>query len=256
MKPGLPRFEVPGLSTYFGGKGGQVAIRRIINVMPPHDVYIEPFLGSGRLLRVKRPAPVANVGIERSQRIAAMWEGHTPPGYTIHAADALQLLPDLVAQYVRQAIASARVLVYADPPYLMHTRRDPRPTYDHEFSTRDHAALIATLQALPCRVMVSHLPCMEYASAFQHWHTFTFTNATRRGPQLEQVWCNFSPGPELHEYTYVGDNKRHREQIRRHYGVILRRAALLPPAARVALATMLEGLTDCDASSSGSSARE
>lgn len=252
MKPGTPRFDVPGLETYFGGKGGQVAIRRIINAMPPHDVYIEPFLGSGRLLRVKRPASIGNVGIERSERIASMWTGYTPTGYTIHQGDAFQLLPDLVAQYMRQSIAGARILVYADPPYLLHTRRDPRPTYEHELTDTQHAALIATLQQLPCLVMVSHLPCTEYAQAFQHWHTFTFTNATRRGPQLEQVWCNFPPGPELHEFTYVGDNKRHREQIRRHYGVILRRAAKLPPAARVALAAMLEGLNHCDPSSSRS----
>lgn len=244
MKPGLPRFPIPGLDSYFGGKGGQVAVRRIINALPPHRVFIEPFLGSGRILRTKRPADLANIGLERSARIADLWHGYTPSGYTITQGDAFAILPDLVTHWQRQCQAPGDVLIYADPPYLLHTRRDPRPTYDHELSDAQHTALFQLLQSLTCRVVLSHLPCPEYAQAFQHWHTFTFTNATRRGPQLEQVWCNFPPGPQLHEYTYVGDNKRHREQIRRHYGVILRRAALLPPSARVALAAMLEGLND------------
>lgn len=252
MKPGTPRFDVPGLETYFGGKGGQVAIRRIINAMPPHDVYIEPFLGAGSIFRIKRPALVRSVGLELSARVAACWSGCCPPGYQVEQANAFDRLPQLVAELQAEGIDPLRVVVYCDPPYLLSTRRNPVPTYEHEFTDAGHIAFLAMVHALPCRVLVSHLPCELYATALRAWHTFTFNNTTRHGLQLEQVWCNFPPSPLLHEYTYVGDNKRHREQIRRHYGVILRRAAKLPPAARVALAAMLEGLNSCDPSSSGS----
>lgn len=245
-RPGTPRFAVPGLETYFGGKGGQVAVRRLVNSFPPHDVYIEPFLGSGRILRHKAPALVQSHGIELDAQLAGMWGQVHVAGFTFHHGDAFTILPDLVAQCLRLGIPAERVLVYVDPPYLLHTRRDQRPTYAHEFSTRDHIRLAALLQRLNCRVVLSHLPCTEYSEAFALWHTFTFQNATRRGPQTEQVWCNFQPTVDLHEYTFVGDNKRHREQIRRHFGVILRRAAKLPPSARVALAAALEGLNSCD----------
>ncbi|MGJ8626091.1 MAG: hypothetical protein ACSHXB_03935 [Sulfitobacter sp.] len=40
--------------TYPGGKNGGGAYQRIINHMPPHRFYIEPFLGSGAVLRNKR----------------------------------------------------------------------------------------------------------------------------------------------------------------------------------------------------------
>lgn len=34
--------------TYKGGKAGAGVYQQIINQIPPHDVYIEPFLGGGR----------------------------------------------------------------------------------------------------------------------------------------------------------------------------------------------------------------
>jgi len=245
-RAGSPRFDVPGLESYFGGKGGQVAVRRLINAFPPHRVFIEPCLGSGRILRHKAPAADGNFGFDVDPQLVGMWHGHTPPGYTVAVGDIFTTLPAVLAQSSRRGILPADVLVYVDPPYLLHTRRNPVPTYRHEFSTRDHIRLIALLQGLNCRVVLSHLPCPEYSEAFAQWSTFTFQNATRRGPQTEQVWCNFRPSVTLHEYTFVGDNKRHREQIRRHFSVILRRAAKLPPSARVALAAALEGLNDCD----------
>lgn len=40
--------------TYFGGKIGLAP--KIVSLMPPHDVYIEPFFGSGAVFFEKRPA--------------------------------------------------------------------------------------------------------------------------------------------------------------------------------------------------------
>lgn len=52
------------LVSYPGGKGGAGVAQALINLMPPHGLYIEPFLGSGTIMRIKRPALV-NVGIDR-----------------------------------------------------------------------------------------------------------------------------------------------------------------------------------------------
>ena len=41
---------------YPGGKNGAGVFQRIICMMPPHHVYIEPFLGGGAIARLKRPA--------------------------------------------------------------------------------------------------------------------------------------------------------------------------------------------------------
>lgn len=56
---------------YPGGKNGKGVYQTIINLMPPHEVYIEPFLGSGAILRKKRPAPV-NIGMDLDETAVKM----------------------------------------------------------------------------------------------------------------------------------------------------------------------------------------
>ena len=52
-----------GFMAYPGGKNGSGVYQTIINLMPPHEVYIEPFLGAGAVMRLKRPA-ARNIGID------------------------------------------------------------------------------------------------------------------------------------------------------------------------------------------------
>ena len=50
---------------YDGGKGAMY--HKIINRIPPHRVYIEPFLGGGAVMKRKRPAAV-NIGLDLNRR--------------------------------------------------------------------------------------------------------------------------------------------------------------------------------------------
>ena len=43
--------KIPGLTTYFGGKGSAGTYQRIINHIRPHDTLIIPFLGNYALTR-------------------------------------------------------------------------------------------------------------------------------------------------------------------------------------------------------------
>lgn len=54
------------MACYPGGKGGAGVAQTIINLMPPHEVYIEPFLGGGSVLLAKLPA-VVNIGIDATR---------------------------------------------------------------------------------------------------------------------------------------------------------------------------------------------
>ena len=58
--------------TYPGGKNGAGVYQTLINLMPPHDVYVEPFLGAGAIMRMKRPAKL-NIGIDLDSLVISAW---------------------------------------------------------------------------------------------------------------------------------------------------------------------------------------
>lgn len=57
---------------YPGGKGGAGVYHSLINLMPPHPAYIEPFVGGGAILRMKRPALV-NIGVDLDKDVITAW---------------------------------------------------------------------------------------------------------------------------------------------------------------------------------------
>jgi len=65
--------KIAGLETYYGGKDGAGVFQAIINQIPPHDVYVEPFLGSGAIMRYKRLAKY-NWGFDKDSKVIGLWK--------------------------------------------------------------------------------------------------------------------------------------------------------------------------------------
>jgi hypothetical protein len=55
---------------YPGGKGGAGVYQTVINGMPRHEVYVEPFLGGGAVMAAKRPACL-NIGVDLDAEVIA-----------------------------------------------------------------------------------------------------------------------------------------------------------------------------------------
>jgi len=106
--------------------------------------------------------------------------------------------------------------IYADPPYLMESRKQQRPLYRYEYTEQDHINLLNRLQALPCPVMISGYHSALYTEMLAGWRVDSFQTRTRGGSwAIEYLWMNY-PAPErLHDYRYLGDNYRERERIKR-----------------------------------------
>ncbi|MEL4287149.1 hypothetical protein AAEI02_19675 [Shewanella xiamenensis] len=51
------------IDNYLGGKNGSGVYQAIINLLPPHDTYIEGFLGTGAVMKRKAPA-LRNIGLD------------------------------------------------------------------------------------------------------------------------------------------------------------------------------------------------
>jgi DNA adenine methylase len=194
------------VTTYDGGKNGAGVWQTIINQMPPHRVYIEAFLGSGAVLRRKRPA-VVNIGIEIDPiTIAAVKPNLT--AVDLVQANALEWLADYPA--------GADVLIYADPPYLRETRRQQSDLYRHEFaSDAEHVALLELAQSSPALWIISGYWSRLYADKLKGWRTVKYQAQSRVGMREEWLWCNFSEPVRLHDYRAIGANKTERQRIKR-----------------------------------------
>ncbi len=189
---------------YPGGKG--TFYHRIINIMPPHRFYIETHVGGGAVIRHKKPAEI-NVALDVDPKIRERWADGKYLHITFHTADALKYL---------EGIRPAKdVLIYADPPYMMESRKSGR-LYNYEYSDDDHKRLLDMLNRLsPCKVIISGYKTDLYDTELASWTHTNFDVMTRGGKATEHLWFNYDWPSELHEYTYLGDTFRDRERIKR-----------------------------------------
>jgi hypothetical protein len=240
--------------SYPGAKSGTGVYQTIINQMPPHQVYIEPFLGTGAVMRLKRPARL-NVGldldqvvVERAAAIAAGGEvlpsgselvaaGDGRPRYYFERTDAVPFL--LALRWLTCQLPGC--LVYCDPPYLMETRRTKRRLYRYELDQPGHIALLDELVRLPCMVIVSGYESELYCRRLASWRVVRYRAMTRGGQLAEEwLWCNFPEPEELHDYRYLGRDFRERERIHRRRARWVAMLSAMPVLERAAVVSDLQ----------------
>lgn len=194
--------------SYPGGKSGAGIYQTIINQIPPHEVYIEPFLGSGAILR-KKAAAICSIGVDSDRKVINSFLKNPISGLTIFCDDALHFLS--IYPW------TGREFVYCDPPYLMETRSSKKRIYHDEFSSpAQHLELLTILKAISAAVMISGYPSNLYFSELSHWRSISYRSITRSSrTAIEYLWMNYPEPYTLHDYRYVGANFRERERIKR-----------------------------------------
>jgi DNA adenine methylase len=254
--------------SYPGGKNGSGVYQTLINLMPPHDVYIEPFLGGAAIMRLKRPARL-NIGIDadpapvETARLAGPQPGKNgdtagsiarsggfggrhlrrrredpparSPANSSERAHLGFVCMETAFRFSRIFTFTGAELVYADPPYLMSTRSG-RKLYNCEMSDVDHRRLLRVLRTLKCRVIISGYSSPLYAKELKEWNAASFQTTTRGGrPVAEWVWYNYPRPVELHDYRFLGSDYRERERIKRKKRRWVNRLATMPTLERQAL---------------------
>lgn len=222
--------------SYLGAKNGSGVYQAIINLMPPHDTYIEPFLGTGAVMRRKAPA-ARSIGLDKNQSCIDSFDftvlvsnGYTVPELLL--ADAFDYLAEF--EYSK----AGKTLIYADPPY-MHSTRTSNARYQHELTDEQHKELLQILKAVPANVILSGYRNDLYDTQLAGWWCMDFQAMTRGGVRTETVWCNFEPG-EIHYHTYAGKNSTDRQRIQRKAARWAKNFAALPqPEKQAVLAALL-----------------
>ncbi|HEX8639115.1 MAG TPA: hypothetical protein VF692_13690 [Pyrinomonadaceae bacterium] len=226
------------MATYTGGKGGSGVYQKIISMMPPHKVYIEPFLGNGFVLRNKKPAEL-NIGIEIDEKVIAdYWKGDEISNLYLVNENCLPRLEngDWITSNPKET------LIYCDPPYLLETRRSQRQLYRYDMMTEEqHYELLRILIDLPCLVMISGYASEFYDSILHGWRYDYFHTTNRAGERTtEYVYMNFPEPMELHDYTHLGEDYRERQDIKRQRQRWINNLEKMPMQKRFALMSAIE----------------
>jgi len=216
-----------------GGKGG--TYQKYINLMPPHEVYIESHLGGGAIMRYKRKAK-RNIGIEIDPDIIEIWNSRNPIGFELIHGDTVSFL--------KSYPFTGKELVYCDPPYIRETRKKYYPLYKYEYSLSHHIELLEVIKSLPCMVMISGYESSLYKESLKTWHTHSFQAATHHGMATEWIWMNYSKPVHLHDYRYLGDNFREREKIKLKFKRWVARFKSMPAIERQALLFALQAVNE------------
>jgi DNA adenine methylase len=259
--------HAPGMRrTYYpGGKNGSGVYQRIINLMPPHRVYIEPFLGGGAIFRLKKPAEV-NIGLDLDQAVIDDFAGVTAGSDRVgrhnrKAAPSPNVESNLVrspetgilqrlrgshqvilgdgGHFLKTYDFQGDELVYCDPPYLQATCSS-RVRYKFKMSELEHSRLLRSIRKIPCPVLISSYWSQMYASALKDWNSIHFDVMTRGRMATEWLWFNFAMPTQLHDYRYVGENYRERQRIKRRKKSWTGKLRRMPLMERQALLSVME----------------
>jgi DNA adenine methylase len=230
-----------GCLSYPGGKEGAGVWQRIVNLMPPHAVYVEPFAGGGAVLRHKREALREYAFDVDPAAVAALrdWAVGAGRRVVVQQQDALAWLRASVD-------LDASWLLYVDPPYPLSAQRTDRNRYRQDLTDEQHVELLELLGATPARVMVSGYRCPIYDAWLAEWRRIDYMASTRgRGLMVpESLWLNYEPPTTLHGYDRVGEGYRERERIKRKRRRWLANFAELPDLEREAIFSDLRNFQD------------
>lgn len=186
--------------------GGKFRLyQQIINLMPPHRVYIETHLGGGAVLRNKTAADL-NIGIDRDLKAVCGFQGVFGKNYKIIHGEA--------ESFLKAYRFKGDELVYADPPYWPSSRRSKKSPYRYDYTEEQHIELLEILLTLPCRVMISGYRSEAYSKILSGWYQYSLIGTSNTGRREEIIWSN-SEATVLHDTRFIGKTFRDREAIHR-----------------------------------------
>lgn len=237
-----PSRFAPGKFT--GSKNADGVYHKIINRIPPCGTFIELFAGTAAIARRLRPA-AETLLVDVVDRPELRHLARAMPGARFIHGDGIA--------FANHYKFRGGEFIYADPPYLGAARAQRGRNYygpGEMLSEAEHARLLRTLKAINCNVLLSGYRSPLYDRELCDWHRLEFSVMTLGGTKATEVlWANYPPPVELHDYRYVGETWRERQDLRRMIAKAVARVAGMDPLKRNAfLDALREFMADRGAS--------
>lgn len=144
---------------------------------------------------------------------------------------------------IKSLFNTSGIYLYVDPPYLLDSRKDPRPRYLYELTTDQHKVLLSELLFLDLAfVGITHFPHPLYTKALEPrgWRKIEYQFQTRKGPATDHLWMNYPEPDALCDYRYIGEDYRQRENIARQQRRWLGKLNKMPVLERKAMVSVLQ----------------
>jgi len=190
-----------------GSKNGSGIYQNIINLFPKHNIYIEPFLGSGSILKRKLAAGI-NIGLDINSSFIDKFD--SVPGFFFSPGDSLIFLDAAASLINALHDHGSKILIYCDPPYPIETRRSGSKLYKYEFSQDHHKLFLDAVLKLNCYVMISCYENDLYNLALSGWNKLDMHTVTRHSKATERIYFNYLNSLPKHQYDFIGNNFRER----------------------------------------------
>lgn len=221
-------------SGYPGGKGQAGHAAWIVDRLPTHAYYCEPFAGKAAVFRYKPPA-LRSLLIDRDAAVIAWHRRRAWPATDVRQLDALNWI------FAAAERLDDDWLLYVDPPFVLSTRTKQR-IYRFELDDAAHERLLLELCDSAARVAVSGYPSPLYNDLLSHWWCDSREVMTRGGLRLECLWTNYNPARVRRDPPpRPGANWRERQRIARKVARQTRLFGALPDYEQDAiLAALLE----------------
>lgn len=208
---------------YPGGKGGPGVFQTLINEIPEHKVYVAGFAGFDAIARHKRPAE-RTILVDPDPEVFKLWRKY--PAFEQWNTTFQKFAKMLLSRSPPFSDANLKDwFVFLDPPYVEDSRRSSGAMYAHEMSSqKEHERLMDLIRSLPCRIMLTHYVHQMHHRLLSDWRRVHFTTVDRGGNRRAEIaFCNYDRPEILHDWQFLGRDKREREKLRRRNSNLLQK---------------------------------
>lgn len=204
---------------YPGQKNIPGVIHKIVNEIPRHKFYYEPFAGTAAIAKTLPASGTIKHLNDLNKTVLdeiTLPRDHTVIKTSVGAMDIIQIL----------TTAGTNTFAFIDPPYL-HTVRYSNKLYKHEMTEIDHIQLLSAVKSLKCKCMIIHPACELYDLALQSWRSVQIKIRYNTKTSIEKIYMNY-PKQELQTYKFIGDDCWRRQAIKRKAQRFLKKGLHIP----------------------------
>lgn len=129
------------------------------------------------------------------------------PGRIIEAGERLRgvQIENRPAVEVIKRFNNKKVLIYADPPYMLCTRAGKQ--YEKEMGDKDHYEMLEALIEHKGPALISGYDNDLYKDMLHGWHREETLSMTNAGTMKKEIlWMNFKPGGQMELSDILGQN--------------------------------------------------